>query len=98
VNLYRPNRRFDEAFRHSDEARDYALARARDGAEIARSLAPVASGAYRDSIEASVEKTGDGWKGIVTAGVSHAVYVEFGTEDTPVFATLRRAGEIVEKE
>lgn len=97
VSFYKPNGDFDSAFAHSEEARDYALSKTREGAEYARSIAPVASGAYRDSIEASVVEEADGWKGHLTAGVEHAIYVEFGTEDTPTFATLRRAGEFIER-
>lgn len=95
--IYKPNGDFDRAFAHSDEAREFALRKAQEGAQYARESAPVRSGAYRDSIEASVEETSEGWKGHVTAGAAHAVYVEFGTEDTPTFATLRRAGEQLER-
>jgi hypothetical protein len=97
VNLYKPNPHFEATFRHSDEARAYALAKAEEGAQHARANAPVASAEYRDSIEADVEETPEGWAGLVIAGAPHSVYVEFGTEDTPTFATLRRAGEIIER-
>lgn len=97
VRIYRPNPRFEQAFRHSDEARAYALTKAEEAARHARGIAPVASGEYRASITADVEETLDGWAGLVIAGAPHSVYVEFGTEDTPTFATLRRAGETIER-
>ncbi len=97
VTLYKPNADFDKAFAHSEEARDYALRKAREAAQYARESAPVATGAYRDSIEAVVVEEDDGWKGKVIADVPYAVYLEFGTEDTPTFATLRRAGETIER-
>ena len=97
VTLYKPNADFDRAFAHSEEARDYALRKAREAAQYARESAPVATGAYRDSIEADVVEEDDGWKGRVVAGASYSVYLEFGTSDTPTFATLRRAGEAIER-
>lgn len=53
----------------------------------AREIAPVATGAYRDSIHA--ERDGD--EAAVVAGTDHALYVEVGTADTPAFAPLTRA-------
>ena len=97
VMLYKPNADFDKAFAHSEEARDYALRKAREAAQYARERAPVATGAYRDSIEADVVEEDDGWKGRVVADVPYAVYLEFGSSDTPAFATLRRAGEAIER-
>lgn len=58
-------------------------------AEEARAIAPVATGAYRDSIHVEQEETAAG----VVADVPYAVFVEFGTSDTPAFAPLRRAAE-----
>lgn len=97
MRFYRPNPGFDQAFAHSDEGRAFALERAEAAAGIARDNAPVASGQYRDSIRADVEETSEGWTGRVIAEAPHSVYVEFGTEDTPTFATLRRAGETIER-
>ena len=97
VTLYKPNAAFDKAFAHSEEARDYAFRKAQEAAQYARERAPVATGAYRDSIEAAVVEGDDGWKGRVVADVPYADYLEFGTEDTPTFATLRRAGETIER-
>lgn len=93
---YRPNPGFDKAFYNSPEARRKAEDGARAGAQIARQIAPVATGEYRDSITAAIELTSDGWKGHVIANAPHAMFVEFGTEDTPTFATLRRTGEVLE--
>lgn len=56
-------------------------------AERAREIAPVATGAYRDSIH--VER--EGADVAVVAGTDHALYVELGTADTPAFAPLTRA-------
>jgi pectin methylesterase-like acyl-CoA thioesterase len=60
-----------------------------DMEEIARATAPVATGKYRDSIH--VIEDGDGI--ILVADDEKAHYIEFGTEDTPAFATLRKAAE-----
>lgn len=67
-----------------------------EGVRIAKAQAPVRTGTYRDSISGTVAKAEGGWRGYVTASVYYAIFVEFGTEDTPTFATLRRAGEVLE--
>lgn len=62
-------------------------------AEAARNVAPVATGAYRDSIGAAVGLDGEGVVGSAYADVDYAGYVEFGTSDTPAFAPLRRGAD-----
>lgn len=57
--------------------------------DTAISIAPVLTGAYQSSIY----KSTDGDDVIVGSDIRYAVYLEFGTSDTPVFATLRRASE-----
>lgn len=57
----------------------------------ARSLAPVRTGAYRDSIAAAVEHSSTGPTGRITASAPYAVFLEFGTNDTPTFAPITRA-------
>lgn len=63
---------------------------------LAKQLVPVRSGSLQESGRVEFGLDGD----IVTAkvifgggDVDYAVYVEFGTSDTPTFAFLRRAGE-----
>lgn len=66
------------------------------GASAARENAPVATGAYRDGIEAQV---GIGTQGSVTGRVNakdfKSAFVEFGTYKWPAHATLRRAVESI---
>ena len=57
----------------------------------AKATAPVLTGAYRDSLATRVV----GLDGIVYSDIEYAPYLEFGTSDTPTFATLRRASESV---
>ena len=57
--------------------------------ETAVSIAPVETGAY----QASLYKTTDGDDVVVGSDIRYARYLEFGTSDTPVFATLRRASD-----
>ncbi len=57
--------------------------------EEARSIAPVDTGAYRNSLGTSQQ----GPRGQLEADIRYAIYLEFGTSDTPIFATLRRASE-----
>jgi hypothetical protein len=61
--------------------------------ELAKAIAPVDTGAYRDSIEADVDFGGPGGeiRGVMFSDIRYAPYLEFGTSDTPTFATLRRA-------
>lgn len=58
-------------------------------AHAAQALAPVLTGAYRNSIQTDK----NGINGAVYSDIRYAVYLEFGTSDTPTFATLRRASE-----
>jgi len=57
----------------------------------AKATAPVLTGAYRNSLTTRVA----GIDGIVYSDLDYAPFLEFGTSDTPTFATLRRASENV---
>jgi hypothetical protein len=65
-------------------------ARAKDGEAFAKSIAPVETGAYRDSIQGKVEMTDEGAVAIVEAADPASFYIEVGTEDTPTFAVLQK--------
>jgi HK97 gp10 family phage protein len=66
--------------------------RAEDVAAAIRAVAPVRTGAYRDSIRAQGSKReSDGYVGLVEIDSPYWHYVEFGTEDTPTFSPIRRA-------
>lgn len=62
-------------------------------AEIARGLAPVMTGAYRDSIQADQVLDGDKLVNRLIATDFKAHWVEFGTSRMPAQAVLRRAME-----
>lgn len=71
------------------------LLKAEEAAEVAKKLAPVDTGAYRDGIEASAENI-EGMRGArVKATDWKSALVEFGTALWPAHATLRRAAESV---
>lgn len=74
----------------SDDVQDHTADLAARVAAEAQRIAPRLTGEYADSIHA------DGPR--VRADSDHAVWVEFGTEDTPTFAPLRRAADQVMKE
>ena len=59
--------------------------------EESRSLAPRLTGALASSGHVEEIEGGSGFE--VVYDVSYAVYVEFGTSDTPTFAFLRRGVE-----
>ncbi len=62
-------------------------------AERARQIAPVQSGAYRDSIHVEDADQADRPSVRVVADNFKALFIEFGTQDTPRFRVLGRAGE-----
>lgn len=83
---------------NSDEMVAEMHLRAERVAEAARAISPISDEAdqhYIDSFEVSSGKNGglnhDRAYGRVTNTSDHAAYIEFGTEDTPEFAVLRRA-------
>lgn len=61
-----------------------------DAANAARMFAPVRTGAYRASIASSVERSGDGYEARAGASVPYALFIEYGTNDTPAFSPLRK--------
>lgn len=94
---FRMNPTFLPRLAASPEVGAMLLDGARAVAERAKDVAPVASGAYRDSIHAELVVE----NGIVKARVvaddptGAAGLIEFGTVDTPAFAPLRRGLEAV---
>ena len=58
---------------------------------LAKSIAPVNTGAFAASIKGEVLYEGGTIRGRLSADVRYAIYLEFGTSDTPTFATLRTA-------
>jgi hypothetical protein len=58
-------------------------------ADFARAIAPVETGAFASSIETDygVGKLGE-VTGRVVSNIRYAAYIEFGTSDTPTFATF----------
>jgi hypothetical protein len=63
--------------------------------QVAKATAPVDTGAFRNSIKSEVEFDGIIPKGTVYADIRYAVYLEYGTTDTPTFATLQKAADSV---
>lgn len=62
-------------------------------AQAAQGFAPVRTGAYRASISAALERGTTGAVGRVQAAAPYALFIEFGTNDTPAFRPLLRARE-----
>lgn len=83
-----PNRNLHRELQGQPEyVRGLYEAGAKPIAEIARELAPVDEGDYRDGIKATI----DGNDVRVDAFDWKSHFIEFGTVDTPVFAPLARA-------
>jgi hypothetical protein len=69
---------------------------ARVGADYARSVAPVLSGRYRDSIEAYPSRLEDGqWVGSFGAELFTWHWVEFGSVKNPPYRVLSQAAQAV---
>jgi hypothetical protein len=64
---------------------------AEEVAREARSIAPVDEGDFRDSIHEEVVIEDGKATGKVIADDPASIHIEFGTSDTPTFATLRKA-------
>lgn len=91
--VFVPNPSFPQEWARSDDARRLAEDRARAGLRHAQSIAPVRTGEYRASLAARAVLTDEGWVGLIYSDAAHAPFLEWGTSDTPTFATLRRALE-----
>ena len=59
----------------------------------AKAIAPFRTGTYRDSIRAMEAEGGRPGEWVVVSTDPKSVYLEYGTNDTPTFATLRRAAQ-----
>lgn len=91
--IFIPDRGFPDEWARSKDARKLAQEYAEVGLRHAKANAPVRSGEYRNSLRAEVSETSTGWAGMILSDDRKAPFLEFGTEDTPTFATLRRALE-----
>lgn len=80
---------FERQLARSDEMRAALRRAAEDAAAEARAVAPVDTGEYRSSIR--VEESAEGVR--VVSDDDKASHIEFGTQDTPAFAPLRRGAE-----
>jgi hypothetical protein len=84
-----PNPGFERLLSASREYVDGLAESAEPGAEAAKAIAPVASGAYRDGIEVRVVG-----RTVFLSGTDFkSGWIEYGTEDTPIFACLRRGAQ-----
>ena len=89
TSRFAPNPNLSRELEQSADMRSAMVRAAEVAADESRRIAPVDTRQYRDSIR--VEVTPDGAR--VVADDEASVYIEFGTEDTPTFAPLRRGAE-----
>lgn len=90
---YVPDRGFVKRVSVAGEMVEFVEDKAEEAAEHTRSVAPVDEGEYVDSIESGAVIEDGTAKGRVSANDDKWAYLEFGTEDTPVFAPLRKGLE-----
>jgi hypothetical protein len=86
---FEPNRHFEVEMLAEGVGRPELIAAAEQAAELARADAPVSSGNYRDSINAGAVDDDV----LLWTDSPYGALIEWGSEDTPVFATLRTAAE-----
>jgi len=88
-----PNPALEAELEHSAEVKRALKEQADRGAVVAKAIAPVLTGAFRDSIH--VEEQGDGYAIVADSHDNEnepdAAYIEFGTSDTPAHHTLADA-------
>lgn len=95
-----PNKAFEAALLRTPEMVAMLGHIAAEKADFARSIAPVGDpgedphpGQFRDSIDHDAGIENGIAKGRVLSTDEDFLYIEFGTEDTPAHATLRRSLE-----
>lgn len=91
-----PNPDWEREVQRSEDLQHSVTTAAEEVAAKAKELAPVLTGALRDSIR--VEHPLDASpqaEAQVVAGVPYSAYVEFGTTDTPMHPFLRPAADAV---
>lgn len=95
MSLFIPNPALTAALEHSEGVKDALREKAEQGAEVAKSIAPVLTGAFRDSIH--VEEQGKGYSIVADSvdeqGNPDAAFIEFGTSTTAAHGTLLHALE-----
>ncbi len=95
--MFRPTRNGVEKVAQSEEIRRALRKIAEAQADEARRTAPVDTGAYRDSIHVEEDTSPDGRARVfVIADDPKAVFIEYGSQDTPRFRTLGRAANVKE--
>jgi hypothetical protein len=82
-----PNLGLEDEWNASGDGQDCKRTVGEEIVSQAQAVAPVETGAYRDSIHVEADLEGET---AVAADVDYAVFIEFGTSDTPTFAPLRR--------
>ncbi len=88
-----PTPGLDSIIEHSEGVHNAVKEKADQGAAVAKAIAPVYTGAFRDSIH--VVENGTGYAIVADStdeqGNPDAAYIEFGTSDTPAHHTLTDA-------
>lgn len=92
---FRPDPKVTENIQHTAGMLKHFAGAAEAAARAAQSIAPFLTGDYMRSIKPEVGYDGDGFiMARVNAWDYKAIWLEFGTEDTPTFATLRRGTDM----
>ncbi len=91
--VFVPTPGLESLIEHSEGVHDATKEKAERAESVAKALAPVLTGAFRDSIH--VVENGTGYSVVADStdeqGNPDAAYIEFGTSDTPAHHTLSDA-------
>ena len=87
--VFTPNPAGIARMSRDNEFRSFMERVAREMEQEAQAIAPVSTGAYRESLRGVAEMGRDGWEAKLTTDSPYWPFLEFGTSDTPMFATLR---------
>lgn len=90
---YVPNRSGLDALKRTTDMLKFLEDRAQEAANAAKSYSPIRTANYLESIGATSKVDGGEARGYVYAKDFKALWIEFGTEDTPTFAPLRKGAE-----
>jgi hypothetical protein len=85
-----PDPTFEKQLQHDPEYLAYLDRVANEAAAAAKAAAPRDTGEYADSISGEVVHDEGKARARVSSDDPKWPYIEFGTEDTPAFAPLRR--------
>lgn len=91
--VYKPDEAATQMLGRTTEMMKFVEGLAATAARSAQAIAPVLTGAYKDSIRSEARILEGKATGLVIAEDFKAAWIEFGTETNPTYAPLRKGAE-----